>query len=1547
MIFLIQFFFFSFSAAVHIYLLPLLGLSLAALQLSEAASTIGVCYSKPDNTILAVEGSCTTYIYCLTEQAIVLPCPNGTAFSSSARGCIEKSQADCFLQVATTTDVNSAAACVDNEKRPENQAACAGQLNGALVAYPGNCSLYLVCNCEYPTVMTCSGGTWFNPDKSVCDWPQNVPSCGGTGSTQVTNTPPSSTTQTTEIPSEKCKDIPAGLVGTECVRMPDDTLIRYPYNCNAYINCTLACPVLNYCVQDKVFNDKLNICDTPDTAHCIELELPTTTESTTSTTQSTTTTTESTTTPTPTTTTTTERTTSTSASTITVPTAPTRTTKESTTPTTLAPCIPPVGIEEDICQNQNDRIYGYPYNCSEYIKCADGCPLLHSCLPNLIYNSVLEICDKLDSAYCKEEPLPTAAPPPVTLPPNVDDMCTNKPNGTILPYENDCASFIQCINGKPLLQQCPTNWLFNPDLLVCDLAKDVNCYSQTTSTTSMPTTNTPVYELCIGQEANVKFPDITNCQQYYVCGGDDTYMIFPCPENNYYNPYSGDCGPAPGVSPTACKEPLTTSTATTSTTQNPATMCKDQDSGKTYPIATSCNQYYYCINSGPPEIFECPHNNYYNPLSGDCGPNPSVCQPSVTTTTSIPTTSTSTGTPTTSTQTTTTPPLTNICSNSIDGDIWPYPDSCTKYIVCQQPAPVALECPNDWYFNAATKQCDFPQNVTCNIGPITTTTTTSPGGSTTTTTTTTAGPIDNTCMGLPEGQRLPYDKNCQLFIECLGSNLWMYKSCPAGEYYDAMTSNCRGDVGPTACQAPPTVAPTVPPTGPCAGVSDGSMVPYPNNCTKYIICQSPIPIGQDCGLGFEFNAAMQQCTTVESAECSIKTTTTVITSTTIGSECLNASSWETFPYPDDCSKYIVCSDGKQQIVPCVSGYYNLDTRRCEVGVSETCCTGNGNCATATTDSTGTPTMSPGTTTTVSTPGFPMGPCYKQPDGMLVEYPNNCSKYIICVMPIPIGYDCQPDLEFNSESMRCEAPELANCGIKTSLPMSSSTTTTLSTSTISPTTVTTPPSTICQNATNGDRFPYPPDCSKYIVCINGAPMTAICINGSYYNPASSACEQISDTACREPVDPTTISTTPEKTTATSEITTTLNPYTPNICCGIPLGTLIPYPNACDRYVKCAYPVPIVINCSSGQLFDSKQAKCVPAAESQCVSSGTHDNVNETTLDPPKETTTEINLRTTLDPAESTTGVVHTTTSDTTSVTKSGTTQDPIDSSFQTTLDPTYKTTLGSSTLDPVTEATSGSTTGATANLNTGATWEPTSGTSLNTTPGATTDPTAPVTTPDFISPTAGTTLKPTSGTTFDSTPRAATDPTTPVATSDSTLKITSDITSGTTLDSTLGPTSATTVKTVTSHPTETTGSAISTSDPTFKTPKKPATTLDPTSVSTQDHSTLRTTKLGTTSRITSDPPLPTTTTISTAETTMTSKITTTSSTSLTTPRDYATMNLQSCVNAAPGTQKQYFGDCTKYNFCFGNQSMVLSCNQNWYYNPTLKECVPKSYYNCPF
>ncbi|XP_017058876.1 flocculation protein FLO11 isoform X2 [Drosophila ficusphila] len=1153
----------------------------------------------------------------------------------------------------------------DNEERYENQVMCEDKDFGALVPYPDNCSLFLVCDCLYPTVKICPANLWWDNITQLCNYPQAVDCIYYSietpvptdGTTRITKEPTSSTEEITSESSARTEEptttsssniptsswdpppAPPGISEDYCHNVKDGTLFPYPYDCQAYINCTFGWPVLNYCIEDKVFNKYLLICDTPDEADCEELPLPTTT------TEISTTTTEI------------------STTTTVIPTT-------STTEGDVVCGPAPEGINDDYCQLRGNGFYKYPYNCSGYLACENGCTNLDYCQPDKLFNMWLYICDTPNSVYCDPIPLPTTTGPndktttsiPTTLstrttlpsggftttessttevastttpglPSDVDpNDCKDLPDGTLIAYIGNCSEYLICKNNQVEMGSCPPPLLFNPDWRVCDDPDDVVCLADRTTT------------------------------------------------------------PIPTTKPTTTTEKTTIATTTTTeaTTLGPDQFCQGQEIGASFPYTEDCSKYYLCLGNGQWMIAPCIYNSYFDPKTGECGPNvsPDACRASQSTTTSttseattterVTTPKTTTREPTTTEKTTTTTvaPDTGICSGRNENENIAYPNKCNKYIVCISPIPIAFFCPDDTFFSSKLQKCiESWEESDCEGDQ--STTTSEPGY--------TRPPPEPTMCTNSSRNTFPYSENCQWFIRCVDDYIYMMDVCNCGEYYDPVTEKCGAGVPSDACrwdytsttsttsEPTTTTAVTRPPPqkGPCDDVEDGALVPYPNDCSKYIKCDRPIAVANDCDEGNEFSVELGKCVDASLANCSITTTAKPSESTTTPSEAEPSSS-TTAPTTEK-STVLTTESSTEVTTESTTELSTASSTELTTDLSTVSSTEYpAESTTVESSSTESGTTSIDCTTT---PKPAEGICGGKTDNSSVPYPRNCSKYIKCQYPIPVGYDCPNGLEFSPTELSCMDPELAGCSPKVTTPgLSTLTTEALNTteSTTTPsiteiTTVSTTPKTTTSESTTTrestsestsesttllttpqitttepttilttPRTTTPePTTTTEITTVSTTPMTTTTesttvstttlsttilttprtttpestttteITKTSTTPMTTTTESTTNSTTTESTtvstttESTTFSTTTESKTTTAPPPVTLDPYTPNICCGQPLGTLLAYPNDCSRYVVCDYPIPYAVDCVEGTVFDEKLLQCTATPNERCL------------------------------------------------------------------------------------------------------------------------------------------------------------------------------------------------------------------------------------------------------------------------------------------------------------------------------------------------------------
>jgi hypothetical protein len=146
-------------------------------QTSDAGSTSGTsdgrdfCLTKPDG-YYRLPSDCSKFIQCYAKITNIMKCATGLVFNphQDINGCDYPSQVpECnFVSVGS-----------DLTQSPE----CNGKENGAFLRVPADCNRFQRCVFGRLYDFNCPATTVFNINLNACDWPDNVPECGGALST--------------------------------------------------------------------------------------------------------------------------------------------------------------------------------------------------------------------------------------------------------------------------------------------------------------------------------------------------------------------------------------------------------------------------------------------------------------------------------------------------------------------------------------------------------------------------------------------------------------------------------------------------------------------------------------------------------------------------------------------------------------------------------------------------------------------------------------------------------------------------------------------------------------------------------------------------------------------------------------------------------------------------------------------------------------------------------------------------------------------------------------------------------------------------------------------------------------------------------------------------------------------------------------------------------------------------------------------------------------------------------------------------------------------
>ena len=114
---------------------------------------------------------CNKYYMCDYQHAVVMTCPGNLVFNPLINVCDYPEEVDCGnypKPTETTTKTTT------TKKHEEVKCHPSEDGNAVIIPNPDDCSKFYICVGLKPVEKTCKPGTLFNPDLSICDWPENV-----------------------------------------------------------------------------------------------------------------------------------------------------------------------------------------------------------------------------------------------------------------------------------------------------------------------------------------------------------------------------------------------------------------------------------------------------------------------------------------------------------------------------------------------------------------------------------------------------------------------------------------------------------------------------------------------------------------------------------------------------------------------------------------------------------------------------------------------------------------------------------------------------------------------------------------------------------------------------------------------------------------------------------------------------------------------------------------------------------------------------------------------------------------------------------------------------------------------------------------------------------------------------------------------------------------------------------------------------------------------------------------------------------------------------
>uniref|UniRef100_A0A182QSC0 Chitin-binding type-2 domain-containing protein n=1 Tax=Anopheles farauti TaxID=69004 RepID=A0A182QSC0_9DIPT len=776
---------------------------------TETCQSTGDLCRGVANDLRPHPNECHLFVYCSLGEASVLVCPPGEIFRPDIRFCVPGDRETCEYSSVET--------------------ACIGRPPG-VVPHPTSCDLYLSCSNGQSTVMSCPGGTIFNPQTGSC----------ATGD------------------RETCL-VTEGL----CLLQPDGTILEHPHLCGMFIICSGGNAQVNPCPPGEILRLDAQFCTpgNPDTCERFPIETmcegrdgglflphPTDCSMFVLCLQG-------------------------GASELPCPpgnifAAP----SQSCIPGVAETCTPLTGV----CANQPDgTVLPHPDRCDFFIWCTEGRPVVNGCPAGEILRPDSQFCVPGNAQTCQYAPIeqmcvgqadstrfphPTEcalfvscsqqqpivercpagsiynAPTRTCIPGNpatcerFDNLCVGRPDGTIA-HPTICTAYIYCISGLAVFEQCAVGTIFNEQLGGCVLGNtetcaqtDGLCVGQLDGAILEHPNLCDVYILCTsGQAAPLRCPvgEILNVQaQFCVPGNPTTCQIHPVEtmcqgiSTDTIYPHPSDCarfvlctaGEAivaecpPGNilhAPSATCRPGNTATCTFLDQ-----LCFGQPNGWVIEHPNLCGHFIWC-EAGAVSVFPCPDREILRPDAQFCVPgNPSTC---------------------------TFDPVERMCDGRQDGLVYPHPTDCRLFVRCENSAPMVETCRPGTIFRSTTQSCVAGNGATCEL-------------------------LDGLCVGRPDSV-LPHPAGCELFLMCTSGTTSALR-CPEGEILHPEFLVCATGNADDCTLAPVTTEPPI--ISVCEGRPDGNYT-HPLLCYLFIRCTNGDTEILSCPPNQIFVGAIRDC----------------------------------------------------------------------------------------------------------------------------------------------------------------------------------------------------------------------------------------------------------------------------------------------------------------------------------------------------------------------------------------------------------------------------------------------------------------------------------------------------------------------------------------------------------------------------------------------------------------------------------------------------------------------------------------------------------------
>lgn len=147
-------------------------------------------------------------------------------------------------------------ASADPESCPHS--ICEGVEEGRFLDNPFSCAAWFQCRDGRAVSGECPGGSWFNYEQQLCDWPFNV-RCDA---------------EVSEIVELECVTVEEPDYTISCRTTDELHTVPHPYDCNRYYVCVSGEAMGRSCAPGLEFNPVMSQCMAPEEANCVKTACP-------------------------------------------------------------------------------------------------------------------------------------------------------------------------------------------------------------------------------------------------------------------------------------------------------------------------------------------------------------------------------------------------------------------------------------------------------------------------------------------------------------------------------------------------------------------------------------------------------------------------------------------------------------------------------------------------------------------------------------------------------------------------------------------------------------------------------------------------------------------------------------------------------------------------------------------------------------------------------------------------------------------------------------------------------------------------------------------------------------------------------------------------------------------------------------------------------------------------------------------------------------------------------------------------------------------------